>query len=431
MKKFLLLLVVLTCTYFGLKKWSPNTLDRIPYLKKKNVEVVKITPEQATQAAKPAAEQEQKTNPPPPPVHIDKTAQLIVFCYHRIEGKAGGDISIAPELFEQHMQRIKDAGMTVVSMQDFLAWRRGEKNIPNKSALITIDDGYTSAYEVARPILQKFGYPWTYFIYTKYVSTGGKSITWEQLAELRDEGVEIGCHTVSHINLRTPRGGTPEAQEQWLHDEIIGSKKLIEQKLGVECATFAYPEGKYNPRILELIKEATYLAAFTVYGQRITHSSPHDRIGRFAWSTKRPQDMEMAFSFNASVSTPDVIDPPTISQPASSMMLTQPADGETVATSQPMLKANLATLGDLDPASVSLRLSGIGVIPAKFDPSTKTIEARPPRPLTKGEYTVVISGKAGSKRVETQWHFTYDPSNKRPVPAISDTPPELPPRRDR
>ncbi len=428
MKKFLLLLAVLTCTYFGLKKWSPSTLEHIPFLKKKTVEVAKTSPAaQPTPEPTAAPTAQTKGEPTPPPVVVDKTAQLIVFCYHRIEGKVGGDISIAPELFEQHLQRIKDAGMTVVSMQDFLAWRRGEKNIPNKSALITIDDGYASAYEVARPILKKFGYPWTYFIYTKYVSTGGKSITWEQLAELRDEGIEIGCHTLSHISLRTPRGNTPELQEQWLRDEIIGSKKLIEQKLGIECATFAYPEGKYNSHIRDIVKEAGYFAAFTVYGQRITHSSPHDSIGRFAWSTKRPQDMEMAFSFQGSISSPDPSEAPTLTEPAASMMLTQPADGETVATPLPLLKANLATLGDLDPASVSLRLSGVGIVPCKYDPATKNLEARPPHALPKGDYTVVVTGKAAGKRIETQWHFKLDPAYK--APGAGDLPTELPPRR--
>ncbi len=54
-------------------------------------------------------------------------------------------------------------------MKDFLAWRRGEKSIPPKSAVITIDDGYVSGYAVAWPILKEFGYPFTMFIYTNYV----------------------------------------------------------------------------------------------------------------------------------------------------------------------------------------------------------------------------------------------------------------------
>ena len=64
------------------------------------------------------------------PAKVKSNSQVVVLCYHRIEGKAGGALSIEPALFEEQMQKIKDAGVTVISMKDFLAWRRGEKEIP-------------------------------------------------------------------------------------------------------------------------------------------------------------------------------------------------------------------------------------------------------------------------------------------------------------
>ena len=96
------------------------------------------------------------------------------------------------------MQEIKNNGFTVIGMQDFLAWRRGEKSIPNKCCIITIDDGWVSAYNNAWPILKKYNYPFTLFIYINYVGTGGKSMSWDQLAEMRDAGVDIESHTYSH-----------------------------------------------------------------------------------------------------------------------------------------------------------------------------------------------------------------------------------------
>jgi hypothetical protein len=84
----------------------------------------------------------------------DTSGEVVVLCYHRLEGKAGGALSIEPALFEEHMKKIKDMGLTVISMKDFLAWRRGEGSIPAKSVLITIDDGYQSAYTVGWPILK-------------------------------------------------------------------------------------------------------------------------------------------------------------------------------------------------------------------------------------------------------------------------------------
>ena len=413
MKKFLVLLILFAGVFFGLKKWSPQTLDRVQFWKKKTVEVVQ-QPSLPLAEPAPIPNVETKITPIPKPatVSVDKSAQVVALMYHRIEPATNttGALNIPPEQFEQQMQTLKDRGLSVISMQDFLAWRRGEKNIPPRSVLITIDDGYVSAFDIARPILKKFGYPWTCFVYTKFIGTGGKSISWEQLGQLRDEGVEIGCHTISHINLRDQRSKTAEAYEQWLREEVLGSKQIIEQHLGIKCTTFAYPEGRYNSHVLDLVKEAGYAVAFTAYGQRVTHSAPFDRIGRYAWNTRRPQDMAQAFAFNGPIEAGT--EQPDLSEPAAATSVTQPLEGETVTDARPILKANLATLGDLEPASVGLRLSGIGIIPCKYDPATSIIEARPGQPLTPGEYTVTVSAKAAGKRVETQWRFKFAPAAK-------------------
>src|SRR5262245_14595859 len=99
-------------------------------------------PPVAVAAAAATPEPKPKEPSGPPKVTVDPHAEVIVLCYHRLEGKVGGALSIEPALFEQQLQKIKDSGYPVISMQDFLAWRRGEKNIPPKSVIITIDDGY-------------------------------------------------------------------------------------------------------------------------------------------------------------------------------------------------------------------------------------------------------------------------------------------------
>ena len=419
MKKILILLLVLGAGAFALKKWSPDTLRKITQMLPRSGKgnntpdsQPSLPPAEPAPTSKPADSETIATQPAAPvqkAVAVDKAAQVVVLCYHRVEGTAGGTLSIAPELFEQHMQRLKDRGVAVISMQDFIAWRKNEKTIPPKCALITLDDGYVSAFETARPILKKFGYPWTYFIYTKYIGTGGKSITWEQLAILRDEGVEIGAHTATHQNLRDTRGKSPEAYDAWLNDEIIGSKQLVEKKLGVRCAVFAYPEGRYNAKVLDVVKAAGFDASFTVYGQRVTHGANAEKIGRYAWYSRRPQDMELALNFSGPLS-PSETEPPAAAELAAAMLLTQPANGDTISDSAPVLKANLGTLGEFDENTLTLRLSGVGPIPAKFDHENKIIEARPPQPLKPGEYTVVVTAKAGGKKVETQWSFKVVPA---------------------
>ncbi len=422
MKKLLILLLVLVAGFFSLRKWSPGTLQKITGIlshpgreSEAQEPLPSLPPPEPAPTPKAASAEPASVEPASAPtpaarlVSVDRTAQVVVLCYHRVEGAAGGPLSLTPELFEQHMQRLRDRGIQVISMQDFLAWRRNEKTIPPKSALITLDDGYISAFETARPILKKFNYPWTYFIYTKYIGSGGKSVSWEQLAALRDEGVEIGCHTISHKSLRQSGGKSPEAYDAWLRDEIIGSKQIIEKKLGVRCAVFAYPEGHWNAKVLDVVKAAGYEASFTVYGQRVTHGAHADRIGRYAWLGKRPQDMEQALNFSGPLSSSDD-EPPAAAELAAAMLLTQPMNGDSTAETAPLLKANLSSLGTFDDKTLTMRLSSVGLVQFKYDAENKIIEARPKQPLKPGEYTVVVSAKAGEKKVETQWSFKVVPA---------------------
>src|SRR4030088_346940 len=66
---------------------------------------------------------------PIPPPAIDRSARVIVLCYHRFEDRPKDQLAIAPAEFKTQMQQLKDAGIQVVAMKDFLAWRRGEKSI--------------------------------------------------------------------------------------------------------------------------------------------------------------------------------------------------------------------------------------------------------------------------------------------------------------
>ncbi|MBA3608018.1 MAG: polysaccharide deacetylase family protein, partial [Chthoniobacterales bacterium] len=147
--------------------------------------------------------------PPPTPAKpaIDQSSEVVVFGYHRFENKVRRpDTEITPEAFEAQMKELQDKKIPVIPMQDFLAWKRGEKAIPSRAAIITIDDGWKTTYEVAWPILKKFNYPFTLFIYTQGIKGGkyggGAAMSWEQLAEMRDAGVDIQAHSATHQDLR-------------------------------------------------------------------------------------------------------------------------------------------------------------------------------------------------------------------------------------
>ena len=360
---------------------------------------------------------------PTPKPTANRNAGVVVLCYHRFEESGNSSMILKPAEFEQQMQAIKDNGFTVISMQDFLAWRRDEKEIPTKSALITIDDGYVSAYETGWPILKKFGYPFTMFVYINYIGTGGKSVSWEQLAEMRDAGVEIGCHSYSHQNLRG-KGAlfSKQAAEEvkrigydaWARKEMIDSKKLIERQLGIKVSTFAYPGGFYNEAVRAVIKEAGYEAAFITYGKRNGFASPgFDEIGRYGIEANKPKTFQDAMAMVGGGVGPGMamaVESPAAPQVSSSLQ-SEPASGATVSDPKPLIKAVLTGMGVIDAGSVEMRISGFGAVPVKYDSATQTVSFQPTaQPLRDKEYTVIVSAKVGGKRTEARWSFKFDPA---------------------
>ena len=351
---------------------------------------------------------------------VDQTAQTIIFCYHLLVDKVRyPGTEITPAAFEAQMKELKDKGITVISMQDLLAWKRGEKNIPPRCAVITFDDGYKSQYEVAWPILKKYGYPFTMFIYTEGVRGGslggGGAITWEQLADMRDNGVDIEAHSATHQDLReghtitlaSPGGKktrtklTGPQYEEWMQNEVVGSKQLLEQRLGIKVNCFAVPFGNYNEHVKEIARNSGYEAMFTVYGQPITFTSPMDAIGRYAIEANKPKVFADAVSMIGASSGGGT----AVAEVGAKDLTTQPADGETVRSALPLIKANLSSVGQIEPSSIQMRVSGLGLVPANFDPKTGTVSYQVSQKLRDKTCTVIVSAKSEGKKVETHWTF--------------------------
>lgn len=355
-----------------------------------------------------------KPNAGPAMAAIDKNAQTVVIGYHRVVPKVKHpDTEITPEDFERQMQALKDNGIKVISMQDYLAWRRGEKNIPPRCAIITIDDGYKCIYETIWPILKKFGYPCTLFIYTDYIKggpkSGGESLSWEQLAELRDAGADIESHTISHHDLRGKRHG-PQAPdyENWLWNELNGSKRQLEEHLGIKVNSIAVPYGFCNQHVKEVAAKAGYDAIFTVYGQKLTHSSPLDALGRYIIEANKPKLFATAVDFGTAPALNRNGGPEPIAEMAPDSLESQPADGQSTKNQKPLIKANLQKLPPPDPGSLQMRISGLGVVPARYNPATRSLSFQPSQNLSKGNYTVIISAKSQGRKTEARWSFKVE-----------------------
>ncbi|MFZ0918035.1 MAG: polysaccharide deacetylase family protein [Candidatus Udaeobacter sp.] len=368
---------------------------------------------------------------------VDQTAQTIIFCYHGLVDKVRfPGTQITPAAFEAQMKQLKDSGITVIGMQDLLAWKRGEKNIPPRCAVITFDDGLKSQYEVAWPIMKKFGYTFTMFIYTEGVRGGlfggGEAITWEQLGDMRDNGIDIEAHSATHqdlreghpVTIREPDGKkvrkrlTGAEYEQFLQNELVGCKTLLEQRLGIKVNCFAVPYGFYNQHVKDVARNAGYEAMFTVYGQPITFTSPLDSMGRYAIEANKPKVFDDAVKM---IGAPTSGGAP-VAEVGAKDLATQPADGETARTALPLIKANLTAIGRIDPGSVQMRVSGLGVVPATYDPKTGTVSYQVAQKLREKSCSVFISVKSQGKKVEAHWTFGIEESPAGAAPPAAQTP---------
>lgn len=345
-----------------------------------------------------------------PKPKINTSNEVAVLCYHRFENGKGA-LMITPQEFEAQMKRLKDNNLPVIPMSDLLDWRKGLKDIPPRAVVITLDDGWISDYTEAWPILKKYNYPFTMFIYTDYVrggkKSGGKSMSWEQLAEMRDAGVDIEDHTTSHSDLRAAKRKMPLDQYMnFLKGELIDSKDLLESKLAIKVRATAFPYGNYTDQVIDVIKKGGYEAGFTVNPQKVLYTSAEMKLGRYAIDGLTPKVFDMAINFGDGSVTES--SGSQISSMDVSSMTVKPSNGEVVRTAKPTIEINLEPFGKVDPKSPVLRLSGFGPLPAKYDAETHILKAQVPTNLTNKSYTVIAEAVVDGKKVNTQWNFTVE-----------------------
>jgi hypothetical protein len=130
-----------------------------------------------------------------------------VLVYHQIAEKSTNRMTVSRESFEAQMRLLKEQGYRVVTLDQLLEFLEFRGQLPEKAVAITIDDGWRSMYDIAFPILKKYGYPATLFVYTKLVTGGAKALSWDQIREMAAQGLDVQCHTLTHRNLAIQEGG--------------------------------------------------------------------------------------------------------------------------------------------------------------------------------------------------------------------------------
>ena len=188
-----------------------------------------------------------------------------VLCYHRFAETCKSATCIPVHIFDQQMRYLKHNNYKVISLGDLLDVLNYRHALPNRSVVITLDDGYRSAYDIAYPILKKYGFTATLLIYTHFVGISKSAITWDQLREMKADGFEVGSQTISHCDLTKKEAGEDDkTYMERIKRELLVSKQIIDKKLKQDTIYLAFPYGRYNQRALNMCDRVGYKMAFSV-----------------------------------------------------------------------------------------------------------------------------------------------------------------------
>jgi peptidoglycan/xylan/chitin deacetylase (PgdA/CDA1 family) len=183
--------------------------------------------------------------------------KLPILTFHAIEDRRSV-ISFPREVFERGLGKLHKKGYRTIDLTTVIELLRQKGPFPDRSFVITFDDGYQSVYKDAFPVLRRYEMTAAVFL-----TVGGKGdeaakdrlpslegrpmLTWQEIREMQRAGMQFGAHTCTHPDLaRLPF-------EQAI-SEIIDSKEIIEKALDVPIASFSYPFGRYDHRIHQFVQ---------------------------------------------------------------------------------------------------------------------------------------------------------------------------------
>lgn len=204
---------------------------------------------------------------------------LPILCYHQFTSNnvASHDLELSAAAFEEQIRYLTSNNFQVLSFSDVEKIVTEGQPIPDKGVVITIDDGYRSVFDVAWPILKKYGVPATLFIYTDFIG-GSKALSWNQMQIMHESGlIEIQSHGKSHASLsRLPSDKTTASYSARIQGEIDSSEAVFKRHLGMSPQYLSYPYGNSSKMASDQLRTAGYtLAATVTRGDNTVFSDPY------------------------------------------------------------------------------------------------------------------------------------------------------------
>ena len=185
----------------------------------------------------------------------DNSVGVPILYYHSIQKNGENELMMNPELFRSQMQWLKDNNYTSLTLEELYNYIKFNTPVPEKSVVITLDDGYVDNYTNAMPIINEFDFDATIFMVSDFINNPN-FLTENQLKELEKNKITIESHTVNHLNLANI---SREKQKE----ELEESKKHLGSLLNKSVDYIAYPYGSYTDDTKDIAVETGYKMGFS------------------------------------------------------------------------------------------------------------------------------------------------------------------------
>jgi peptidoglycan/xylan/chitin deacetylase (PgdA/CDA1 family) len=209
-----------------------------------------------------------------------------ILLYHRLGPVLTDDMTVTTPVVESQLKLIQERGYQVIPLRKLLeAYNEPEAPPPERSVVLVADDGHRSVYTDLFPLIKRFQIPVTLFIYPSAISNPSApyAMTWEQLAEVKASGlVDIQSHTFWHPNFKVDKKRlAPAAYDKFVQDQLVKSKTVLDQRLGLKVDLLAWPFGIYDDDLIKAASEAGYVAAFSIERRPVTRTEKVMSLPRF------------------------------------------------------------------------------------------------------------------------------------------------------
>ncbi len=187
--------------------------------------------------------------------------------YHRLARTSRGKRYVVSEVrFLKQMRWLKRNGYQVIALDELVGSRPFQTTSQLRQVIITFDDGYEDTYQLACPILATFGFAATFFLVGDRVGkrnqwdrcgeecAGAQLLNWDDAAWLVNNGFTVGSHSLTHPDL------TKLSLDEAVY-EIGQSKVQIESAVGCTVKSFAFPYGRQNKNLRDIVRSMGYLAS--------------------------------------------------------------------------------------------------------------------------------------------------------------------------